>query len=831
MAKNRTTRWLALLALFIVALGVLLLRELGRRPDTATSAAAGEAADPTRSRASAVFGRAVDEPPDEENAADGLSLIGRVIYRDGRPAEGAEVYLLSRPSGAPRAGMPRRVVHAEPDGSFAFAKQAQGDYRLEAHTEDAFSPTVSVRLLPGAKPVTLVLFPAAGLSVHVYDASDHKSIAGATVKLGIGNTLFGASDAYRQETTDEKGIAHFRGVAPVHNHPIYAVADGYAGNYSNILARDHLLLDWQIEVPLQAGAQVSGRVVDERHQPIAGAKVGWEPGKGEAEGAYHLFTPLADGGHYIAAATDASGTFRKGVPPGFGCVVAVHGRYLIGQVCGLRAEIGRPVTGVEIVLKAGARVSGTVVTSEGKPVPRAEVIVTQPTWEHVPMFSDTYRLRTTTDSEGRFAFEGVDRIAVALTAWTDEGSSDLVELDLRGVDERKDVRITIAYAGAISGTVAEEDGRPVPYAMVNYFLHPDFEKIAPGYTGKTQLVVREFALPKSLGGALCDGEGRFRLTGLPPGRYTLRATRPDANSVAPEYSGVYKYEVATGQEVTLTLPALGSLAGRVATDDGRPLTAFHVAFAIWGPEMETGALPSGRPVVSTDGSFQIDDVPANHYAIAISAPGAIEWRKAGGVAVRGGRVTNLGTIRLVRGRSIGGRVLSSRGDPVGAAAVAMIASDHPDVVVHAESDDTGHFTLPTVARDAAIRVRASNQEAASDWMTVPADAQNVDITLSSAARGGVRGVIIDPAHPVAERVVVLTLTGRGTPTVGLQVEATTHALDGGRFAFESVTAGQYLLWVRRAQGVAGDEWASRAITVESMKETSVVIDLGMEPQP
>jgi hypothetical protein len=830
MAKNRTTRWLVLAALVILGLGVLLVLELRPR-STQTSSPDDEAAASSRSRAPGLLPGVAYEAPDEESAADGLTLAGRVVFADGKPAEGAEVFLLSRPSGAPRAGMPRRIAHSGPDGSFAFARQAQGDYLLEASTDDAFSPTTPARLVAGAKPVTLVLFPAAALAVRVHDAADGKAIAGAIVKLGIGNPMFGASDAYRQETADAQGIARFRGVAPVHNHTLYAVADGYTGNYMNVLARDHRLREWQIDVALTAGAMVSGHVVDERHQPIAGAKVGWEPGKGEAEGAYNLFTPLADGGHYIAAPTDASGAFRKAVPPGLGCLVAVHTRYLIGQVCGLRVELGRPVTGVEIVLTAGARVSGVVVASDGKPAPRAEVIVTQPTWEHNPMFSDTYRLRTTSDADGRFAFEGVDRIPVALTAWTDEGSSDLVELDLRGVQERKDVRITIVNAGAIAGRVVEEDGQPAPYAMINYFLHPDYEKIAPGYTGKSALVVREFALPKTLGGVLADGEGRFKLSGLPPGRYTLRATRPSGTSVAPEYSGVYKYDVMTGAEVTLTLPALGGLAGRVVADDGRPLTAFSVAVAMWDREIEHGVLPAGRLIASTDGSFQIDEVPANLYAIGVSAPGVVEWRRPGGVRVRGGQVTNLGTIRVTRGKTISGRVLSARGDPVGGAAVAMVASDRPDLIVHAESDDEGHFTLPTVAREVSLKLRASNEQGASDWVTVPTDAQHVDLVLSGAARGGVRGVIIDPGHPVAERIVALTLPGQGTPAVGLKIEAIAHALEGGRFVLENVPAGQYVLWVRRVQGAGGDEWANRAIAVESLKETQVVIDLSQEAHP
>jgi protocatechuate 3,4-dioxygenase beta subunit len=417
---------------------------------------------------------------------------------------------------------------------------------------------------------------------------------------------------------------------------------------------------------------------------------------------------------------------------------------------------------------------------------------------------------------------------LALTAWTDDASSELVEIDLRGVNERNDIRITLANAGVITGTVAEEDGGPAPFAVVSYFVAPDIGQIK---FVQTEAESRGLALPKSIGGAICDADGKFRIAGLPPGNSTLRALRPAATSVSPTYSAVWREKVALGSNVTMVLPGLGTIAGNVVDEDGRPVTGYTVSFAIYEPAMLTAAMPAGRPVTSADGSFKIDGIPANHYVIAVSGPGVVEWRTPRSTEVRSNSVTDLGTIKVATGVVITGRVLSRGGDPIRAADVAMVAADKPDTILHAESDADGHFALPAVKRGSAVKVRASTEQSSSEWIAVTPGVTTVDIVMSDPTRGSVRGVVVDPAGSVGERPVVLTLRGSGLPGEGLKPEALTNTLESGRFAIDNVPAGDYILWVRRAQAKPGDEWATRPVSVAPAKETSVVIDLSQEPTP
>ena len=825
MNRSRTLAVVALLALA----ALLLWRCRARRDDGAGHSAksAGDGDEPRNPRAipgqlpTATPG---DVGPDDGTVADGLALVGKVVRPDRTPVEGATVQLVRRPSSAPAVKMGRRGIVTMPDGSFTFEKQARGDYILEAHDEEGVSPSTPYRLAPGSPPVTLVLFPAAAVDVKVVSAVDDKPIPGATVKLGVGNPLVGAADAFRAALSDEHGVAHFRGVTPVANHPVWAEAPGFAGSYLNIKARDQPTRTWEIRIALKPGVLLTGRVVDDKRQPIAGAKVGWQLGKGDPDGAYGVFVPFADAGRYAAAVTDGDGHFTRTVEAGVGCAVAVEGHHLTGQLCNVKAQANPPTPPIEIVLKAGARISGTVVTSDGKPAANAEVLVTQVGWNHMSMWSDIYRVHTTSDAEGRYTLDGIDRLPIALTAHTDGATSDLVEVDLRGVDEKKDVRLTLQWDGKITGVVQEADGRPIANAVVDYFINPDLAKLAATPTA----VVREYSMPTSVGGAVTDENGRFAIRALPPGKFTLRGSRSAGTSVAPEYSSSYMYAIPVGSDIRIVLPGMGSLTGRLVGSDDRPVTSFNVAFAMYSTETKTGALTAPHPLTSADGTFRIDDIPAHKYSVGITASGYVEWRADGGVIVDAGRVADLGTIRLTGGRARPGVVLSERGDPVPSAAITVVGVTPSNLQASLSSDEQGRFELPAMPPGTTVKVQASSEMGiGSDWVTVGDGTDRVELRLGAGGRGSLSGVLIDPGGSADDRMVVLTLVGKGQPGEGLRPQASGVTKYGGRFTFENVAAGDYLLWVRRADASGG--WSSQPVTIQDSRMASVVLNVEGSP--
>src|SRR5262245_3971286 len=116
MAKHRSRSWLFAVALLLLSLLGLWLGVVCRGPSRSDDAISTKSADTNQGFHShaGLSGPAETEDPTEDGIApDGLSLLGRVIYPDGRPAEGATVRLLSRPNGAPHASMARRVAKTE----------------------------------------------------------------------------------------------------------------------------------------------------------------------------------------------------------------------------------------------------------------------------------------------------------------------------------------------------------------------------------------------------------------------------------------------------------------------------------------------------------------------------------------------------------------------------------------------------------------------------------------------------------------------------------------------------------------------------------------------
>src|SRR5262245_51847394 len=93
-----------------------------------------------------------------------FTLDGKVVYLDGRPAEGATVRILSRPAAGRASMTPDRQALSDAEGGFAFDHQAAGEYVLQASKDDSVSPSVRAQLGDGTKPVTLMLIAGATLT-------------------------------------------------------------------------------------------------------------------------------------------------------------------------------------------------------------------------------------------------------------------------------------------------------------------------------------------------------------------------------------------------------------------------------------------------------------------------------------------------------------------------------------------------------------------------------------------------------------------------------------------------------------------------------------------
>jgi len=265
------------------------------------------------------------------------------------------------------------------------------------------------------------------------------------------------------------------------------------------------------------------------------------------------------------------------------------------------AEDGALELVVERAPSPDARQRGRVVTASGAPCPGALVVAGE-AWVEA-------------DADGAFelarsALDGVERVRAFVRDRRPASRA------VAGLATRDELVLTVADAAApaLEGRVVDVSGAPVAGAWV-YATDPTFLSFALGSRFAEDLVAgeRESHPPRFVP---TDAAGRFRLPGLLPRAYRLRALRlPTLESVRGE-------PVEAGaRNVELRLPGPRSLApasGWLRGTDGRPLAGVRVCARIWALTLE---LPDGSflqsgldgPVVVTDaeGRFAFDALPVD----------------------------------------------------------------------------------------------------------------------------------------------------------------------------------------------------------------------------
>jgi len=149
-----------------------------------------------------------------------------------------------------------------------------------------------------------------------------------------------------------------------------------------------------------------------------------------------------------------------------------------------------------------ASVAGTVVNAiTGGPIPRAHVVLMS--------FGkgERHDYGAMTTAEGKFSITGVPAGWISATATrlgfvADQRGANGIEL--KAGDHRDDLTLKLTPTGAIAGTVLDADGEPVEHSSV--------------------------MIESSHGGgqsSSTDAQGKFRIGGLAPGKYRIKATPND----------------------------------------------------------------------------------------------------------------------------------------------------------------------------------------------------------------------------------------------------------------------------------------------------------------
>ncbi len=286
-------------------------------------------------------------------------------------------------------------------------------------------------------------------------------------------------------------------------------------------------------------------------------------------------------------------------------------------------------------------ISGRVVTAaEGTPTKSARVaLVEQNAARHPHVFA------ASTDNDGRFEIKKVDpgryEFVASHTAYISQryqarGTNDGAILALVPGQEVNAVLFRLVRGGAITGRVIDEAGEPMVSVTVSVLQEPSTEEIEEaGPRGKK----REMFESSS---ATSDDRGEYRVFGLKPGDYYIKAAETDrprgqvvwdgtewtirrelGSQYAPLfYPGVVQVDQAqavslsAGEEVQADFAMrhikMVEVSGRILAADGGPATDAYVDLSV--PEVGDW---SQRLTASTDakGEFSIKGVPPGSYIL------------------------------------------------------------------------------------------------------------------------------------------------------------------------------------------------------------------------
>lgn len=339
---------------------------------------------------------------------------------------------------------------------------------------------------------------------------------------------------------------------------------------------------------------------------------------------------------------------------------------------------------------AQGRLSGVVVDeSTGRPIAHAKVDIGR-----VPLLRSA--TSTVADADGRFEFQalagGQYWIGCIGTGYVEiRGfSHDGPRVDVLDGDVAK-VIVRMTPAGSIEGRLLASNGDPIPHAQVE-------------------------ALRSGTGISLTDRDGRFRLDGLPPGEYKLRARLNDAvrsqsgeardesptalprivfygdvpASAAAVAIPVSRGASVTGVEFRVKPVPVVNIAGEVI--DSSTGTTLKEGFIELRPEDSISPSDATPRVALVNGGFRFALLPAGDYQALVYRSAGVEAQPCvAQVHLSGASIADLKISMPAGGRLTGALV----GPRAGLSALTL-SRMAPTVSISAALDESGHFAFQEV---------------------------------------------------------------------------------------------------------------------------------------
>jgi len=389
------------------------------------------------------------------------------------------------------------------------------------------------------------------------------------------------------------------------------------------------------DIQLANAAVLTGVVVDERREPVAGAVVRAVdlPGQLASFVPFHTFDPegyvlvntpeapvqVIQMPPWVArmiedlpipqTVTGADGTFRLvGVAPGSNMVAATSPGLVAALDPAVRVDAGEEKDIGQLVLREGAEIWGEVVDSEDQPVPDAEVIA-GPTIPIAPipvaLGADVGR----TDAKGVFSGTGFPRASKALVAVRRSKDDPWVIAGPLSVDN--DFRVVIPAETSIQVTLTSRVGEKIEA--------PRF-KVVPGDRdeGGAEMMIAGFTRPVDLEGKVerpDPEEPVWVVRGLLPGRYMVLADAP-GHGVAATNANL---ETETSTSLALELPAAVRIEVTVMDVEGNPIPGTTIYAQARSDEITEIPVECGK--TDREGKRVVTEVTGTRFRFTARHPG------------------------------------------------------------------------------------------------------------------------------------------------------------------------------------------------------------------
>ena len=493
------------------------------------------------------------------------AVEGRTVDPDGKPVAGAAVAI--NPAGPTAMGRGYVMVstatmketRSGDDGSFRIEDVSPGTWELKAAAAGHLSVEMSsleVRSAQDLTGVEVVLAPGAVVEGRVLSPGS-RPVAGAEVEP-VEPRVMGPRILLRptRAVTDGDGYYRLDGVSPG-DRTFRAERDGFRAAVRDLEVRPG---ENALDFSLEAGAEISGRVVDDDGTPVSTARVvlyegynSWNlPSAVSRPDGTFVLAGVADGSYRIAAEKEGYARTR-----------------------GQDLTVAGNASGIEVKLSAGGAIAGQLSGLDFTELAQARVWVDQEFHEGRVLADGTYRIDNVEPGE--------HRVFASLRGERQTDGRVTLEPDAR--EARLDLELGDGYR--LSGRVLRNDE---PVRGENVSLG------GPGVTGRW---------------AKTDHEGRFRFEGLEAGTYDL--TLIDSRGQAHHKETV---ELAHDAEVELDLLSV-TLAGRVLdSSDKLPLAGVRVSLLPpRGGEVNSGSFLRLEAVTDSRGAFRLPDVPGGSWRV------------------------------------------------------------------------------------------------------------------------------------------------------------------------------------------------------------------------